>query len=252
MLKFFRKIRFKIMSENKTGKYFKYAIGEIVLVVIGILIALQINNWNEHNKEIKEEQKLLSNLNSEFIENLHTLDSTLLKIDTSQKSLSRLLRLIGSDTMHNFKGNKLDSLLLKSLDNPYWDRTEFVLRDLENSGRLSKLSNQNLKRALYQWSKLNSSIADKDEDTNISYRYLLNYLKEHGSLRQIDIHDQPKLGTSKLYVDHTFLLSDVKFESAVDDFLIYTQQRMQRLEQAKTVIKSIINASVVIKISTND
>lgn len=38
------------MSENKTGKYFKYAIGEIVLVVIGILIALQINNWNESRK----------------------------------------------------------------------------------------------------------------------------------------------------------------------------------------------------------
>ncbi|MBT8324660.1 MAG: hypothetical protein KJO96_05115 [Winogradskyella sp.] len=43
------------MSENKTGKYFKYAIGEIILVVIGILIALQINNWNESNKLKKEE-----------------------------------------------------------------------------------------------------------------------------------------------------------------------------------------------------
>jgi len=50
MLKFFRKIRQNLLMENKTGKYFKYAIGEIVLVVIGILIALQINNWNEKNK----------------------------------------------------------------------------------------------------------------------------------------------------------------------------------------------------------
>lgn len=50
MIKFFRKIRYSLMSENKTGKYFKYAIGEIVLVVIGILIALQINNWNESRK----------------------------------------------------------------------------------------------------------------------------------------------------------------------------------------------------------
>ena len=47
MIKFFRKIRYDLMEKNKTGKYFKYAIGEIVLVVIGILIALQINNWNE-------------------------------------------------------------------------------------------------------------------------------------------------------------------------------------------------------------
>jgi hypothetical protein len=47
MVKFFRKIRQKLLSENKFSKYFIYAIGEIVLVVIGILIALQINNWNE-------------------------------------------------------------------------------------------------------------------------------------------------------------------------------------------------------------
>jgi len=48
MIKFFRKIRQNLLRENKTGKYFKYAIGEITLVVIGILIALQINNWNEN------------------------------------------------------------------------------------------------------------------------------------------------------------------------------------------------------------
>ena len=49
MIKFFRKIRYDLMEKNKTGKYFKYAIGEIILVVIGILIALQINNWNENS-----------------------------------------------------------------------------------------------------------------------------------------------------------------------------------------------------------
>ena len=48
MIKFFRRIRKNlIMETEKTGKYFKYAIGEIVLVMIGILLALQINNWNE-------------------------------------------------------------------------------------------------------------------------------------------------------------------------------------------------------------
>jgi len=47
MIKFFRHIRKSLLMENKTGKYFKYAIGEIILVVIGILIALSINNWNE-------------------------------------------------------------------------------------------------------------------------------------------------------------------------------------------------------------
>ena len=54
MIKFFRKIRQNLLMENRTGKYFKYAIGEIVLVVIGILIALQINNWNENQKDHKK------------------------------------------------------------------------------------------------------------------------------------------------------------------------------------------------------
>ena len=55
MIKFFRKIRQNLLSEGKTGKYLKYAIGEIILVVIGILIALQLNNLNDSHKINKEE-----------------------------------------------------------------------------------------------------------------------------------------------------------------------------------------------------
>src|SRR5210317_1021130 len=62
MIKFFRKIRFNLMNENKTGKYLKYAIGEIVLVVIGILIALSINNWNEDRKNRIYEKRALKEL----------------------------------------------------------------------------------------------------------------------------------------------------------------------------------------------
>jgi hypothetical protein len=50
MLQFFRKIRYDLINNNKTGKYLKYAIGEILLVPIGILLALQVNNWNENRK----------------------------------------------------------------------------------------------------------------------------------------------------------------------------------------------------------
>ena len=56
------------MEKNKTGKYFKYAIGEIVLVVVGILIALQINNWNESKKEGRLEQQLIGLLISDLQE----------------------------------------------------------------------------------------------------------------------------------------------------------------------------------------
>ena len=66
MIKFFRKIRHNLMETRKTTKYFKYAIGEIILVVIGILIALQINNWNEERKNRNREQSILKNLQIDF------------------------------------------------------------------------------------------------------------------------------------------------------------------------------------------
>ncbi|MFN2373105.1 MAG: DUF6090 family protein [Cyclonatronaceae bacterium] len=65
MLKFFRKIRQNLLLEGKTGKYLKYAIGEILLVVVGILIALQVNNWNEVRKERIQEHILLTRLHAE-------------------------------------------------------------------------------------------------------------------------------------------------------------------------------------------
>jgi len=75
MIKFFRKIRQKFISENKFSKYLLYAIGEIVLVVIGILIALSINNWNENNKNAHWEQRFLNDLKNE-------LDSDQIQLNT--------------------------------------------------------------------------------------------------------------------------------------------------------------------------
>jgi len=77
MIKFFRKIRQNLLEDNKTGKYFKYAIGEIVLVVIGILIALQINNWNENRKAEIEAKLLLTKAQQELIYNIKESNSAI-------------------------------------------------------------------------------------------------------------------------------------------------------------------------------
>ena len=74
MIKFFRKIRYDLMKKNKTGKYLKYAIGEILLVIIGILIAVSINNWNEERKLKKAEQSILKDLKQEMTINLKALE----------------------------------------------------------------------------------------------------------------------------------------------------------------------------------
>jgi hypothetical protein len=69
MIKFFRKIRYDLMEKNKTGNYLKYAIGEIILVMIGILLALQINNWNEKR------------LQNQSLKNIYTIIAEDLKND---------------------------------------------------------------------------------------------------------------------------------------------------------------------------
>jgi len=73
MIPIFRKIRKKMADDNKPVKYLRYAIGEIVLVVIGILIALQINNWNENRKLQNEELNLLFDIQSDLKVTLNNL-----------------------------------------------------------------------------------------------------------------------------------------------------------------------------------
>jgi hypothetical protein len=77
MIKFFRKIRQNILSEGKTAKYLKYAFGEITLVVIGILIALQINNWNENRKDGLQEISILKSLQRDLRLDIKNIESEL-------------------------------------------------------------------------------------------------------------------------------------------------------------------------------
>ena len=74
MIRFFKNIRKKLASENKVSAYLRYAIGEILLVVVGILIALQINNWNENQKARKYEIKMLSEIRNAMISDIELFD----------------------------------------------------------------------------------------------------------------------------------------------------------------------------------
>ncbi|WP_445748335.1 DUF6090 family protein [Polaribacter sp.] len=91
MIKIFRKIRQNLLIENKTSKYFKYAIGEIVLVVIGILIALQINNWNEVRKDQKQEIKLLKQLQTDLTANEVEINGLIKRIKINKFAMDSLL-----------------------------------------------------------------------------------------------------------------------------------------------------------------
>ena len=86
MLKFFRKIRYNLMEQKKTGKYFKYAIGEILLVMISILLALQVNNWNEARKATKQEIKILTELKNDLKTNQNEILESFERTNERQKS----------------------------------------------------------------------------------------------------------------------------------------------------------------------
>jgi hypothetical protein len=108
MIKFFRKIRKNLLIENKTGKYFKYAIGEIVLVVIGILIALQIGDYNESRKRqefSKEILKLIDqNLQQDSIALKEEFDKALKAVQLTDSLLYQVSKLNYSEQLNNWMG----------------------------------------------------------------------------------------------------------------------------------------------------
>lgn len=91
MFKFFRQLRQNLLLKGNTGKYFKYAIGEIALVVIGILIALQINTWNEDRKTRARESKLLTELRTNLQINIQNLENDIRNQKKSTKTIDYLL-----------------------------------------------------------------------------------------------------------------------------------------------------------------
>lgn len=101
MLRFFRQIRQRLLTDNKFSKYLLYAVGEILLVVIGILLALQIDNWNEDIKQDKRELILLSELRSNLKTNIKNLENDIRVQTNSVKSFEYVLKLPDNELPFN-------------------------------------------------------------------------------------------------------------------------------------------------------
>jgi len=129
MIPFFRRIRKQFADDNKPLKYMRYAIGEIVLVVIGILIALSINNWNEDRKDATLEKYYLKRLISD-------LEADIAEIDTTVKYASEYIG-IGNNIL-NLLGQNYASDISKSKDSL---NVKFTMNALENY--LKNISTEN-------------------------------------------------------------------------------------------------------------
>ena len=147
MIKFFRRIRQRLLSENRLGKYMLYALGEIVLVVIGILIALQINNWNERQKDQAKEQAILEQLMSEYQSNLTQLDEKILMRNEAMVACNDILQQIDHPDMINEES--LLSALITIARDPTFDP---IQNDIIGSEKLRLIRNDSLVRMLSNWS----------------------------------------------------------------------------------------------------
>ncbi|QIE58733.1 hypothetical protein G5B37_03890 [Rasiella rasia] len=170
MIKFFRKIRQNLLSEGKTGKYFKYAIGEIILVVIGILIALQINNWNENRKNKITEANYYCRILDDFELNEKLIDEnyelTTNRIELT-KELIKDLNIIPND--RSIILNKFTAALRHDVSVP----SNITFEDLTSSGQLKLLTDIKLKNRLIEYSTFldNSVNLLKENRNEIVKRY---------------------------------------------------------------------------------
>lgn len=149
MIKFFKKTRLQLMTKNKLSKYLLYALGEIILVVIGILIALQINNSNNYNNNRKLEQEYLVSLKSEFETNLTKIENCISETEQQVKAVEGIFSLFDNSILDSTNQNTLANKIFPVFSGETnYIPTKGVLTDLISSGNLNLIQNKTLRQKL--------------------------------------------------------------------------------------------------------
>ena len=143
MLTFFRRIRKGLLGDGATSKYLLYAVGEIALVVIGILIALQINNWNEDNKEQKRIELYAISLIQDLEQDIIMIDDIYTQNNEIINRIDSLSRYIQDKQIRDISNMDLFYFTLNKPHRPYlWNR--ITLDDMKSSGSLQLIKNDSL------------------------------------------------------------------------------------------------------------
>jgi hypothetical protein len=258
MIPFFRKLRQKLVTENRVSKYALYALGEILLVVIGILIALQINNWNEERMERNQEQAILRQLRIEFKTNLEQLDEKMESKRLLIRSVRRILDYVDHPELR--KRDSLDYFLGWTTPFSTFDPIE---NDLASSGSLRLIRSDSLKLLLSLWT---SNIKDVQEDDNSWKDYrdraFHPFLVKKYQLRNIrDIADKTSIlnqslisseedtkpemkksiGPSAHQVDMDHLLNDPDFEDHLERAMTMNRFALSQSSILRKRILEILN-----------
>ncbi len=223
MINFFRKIRAQLLNENKTGKYFKYAIGEIILVVIGILIALGIGEWRQDLKKQKELTSYYNGLYYDLNQDKLRLESLIILFETASSGIIKEI-----DKMQLSSYN-IDSLYSNV---PAWMVyvTEFnpnkpTFTEILSSGKLQLFKNEEIKKQILKvYSNLypelqfrqNSSNefirANRTENLMDTFRWLK--ILENDGLSRTDIAlKNPKVQLNHDWIDNKKSEKYLRFEN---------------------------------------
>ena len=217
---------------NKTGlpeqqvrasKYFKYAVGEIILVMIGILLALQVNDWNNKRLEVSKEQLFLKNLQVEFKANLVEFNEIYNRSTTAYIASNSLLNIIkeGGENLDNKEIDSLINIIINDFSS--LDLTDGSINEIINTGSLNIIKDQKLRNQLSNWSQ---AMNDMNDDINITIDYLFNIfipsLTEKALLRNTKIPQRiientglSHISESNFKIDYSNTLINYEFENQV-------------------------------------
>ena len=241
MIKFFRHIRRSLINQNKMGKYFKYAIGEILLVVIGILIALQINNWNESQNRKVHNQVVLNNLVSEFTSNSMALDSSLTRLKEVIIALDSVLHLM-SNPEQKISQDNFEVLLEDTFTTPSWTPSSYVLEEMKSSGDLSNIENNDLKQALFKWEREFSAMKSMEHGYDRYAEEYIEFITKYGSVRNLDAISGTIPGLTKSIIgrNELSLLKSLEFENRAENFYFLADRVRSDYEDLRKLMDTII------------
>ena len=219
MIPFFRKIRWRLAANNQFLTYSRYALGEIVLVVIGILIALQINNWNEERKSRQEEKDILKSVKLDFVNAIKECEENnefRTRILTATRELYSIMR----GKAHDYSEDQLDSIIAVLLINPTYNSQTGSLEVLFNSGKINMIQDPEIKEALMLWPQVVEDIKEDEVYSSEHLRYeLYPFIRKYISVKDVNAQVDYKnlkmfedLNSSPFASDYESLFGNIEFE----------------------------------------
>ena len=176
MLRFFRSFRHRLLAENRVSRYLLYAFGEIVLVVIGILIALEVNAWNTEAGNRKKERYYLNSVKTSIELSQDELKRVINDAKSISSSADTLFHLLTYQKLDRLEGSVLDSLLFEASDYSLISLNDGGVREILNSGSLDIIRNNQIRVSLASWEERLHKIRKFENETELLSLDYLRYL----------------------------------------------------------------------------